>query len=161
MEDEVIRGMTIIRNGKISFPPPKIKSPKPKTITKSEPKILIPENKGTAKSTFPVMPFLISLVLLIGVGSSAPASFMAHFTVFVLSCFIGYMVVWNVTASLHTPLMSVTNAVSSIIIIGALIQVSSDNPLLVIMASLAILIASINIVGGFAVTKRMLDMFRK
>jgi NAD(P) transhydrogenase subunit alpha len=86
---------------------------------------------------------------------------MAHFTVFVLSCFIGYMVVWNVTASLHTPLMSVTNAVSSIIIIGALIQVSSDNPLLVIMSSLAILIASINIVGGFAVTKRMLDMFRK
>jgi NAD(P) transhydrogenase subunit alpha len=71
------------------------------------------------------------------------------------------MVVWNVTASLHTPLMSVTNAVSSIIIIGALIQVSSDNPLLVIMSSLAILIASINIVGGFAVTKRMLDMFRK
>ncbi|MFL2568553.1 MAG: Re/Si-specific NAD(P)(+) transhydrogenase subunit alpha [Gammaproteobacteria bacterium] len=161
MEDEVIRGMTIIRNGKITYPPPKIEPPKPKTITKSEPKNVIPEKKGTTKQVFPVMPFLISLVLLIGVGSSAPASFMAHFTVFVLSCFIGYMVVWNVTASLHTPLMSVTNAVSSIIIIGALIQVSSDNILLVIMSSLAILIASINIVGGFAVTKRMLDMFRK
>ena len=80
---------------------------------------------------------------------------------FVLSCFVGYMVVWNVSASLHTPLMSVTNAVSSIIIIGALIQISSGNALLTSLASLAILIASINIVGGFAVTKRMLDMFRK
>jgi NAD(P) transhydrogenase subunit alpha len=95
------------------------------------------------------------------VGSVAPASFMVHFTVFVLSCFVGYMVVWNVSASLHTPLMSVTNAVSSIIIIGALIQISSGNTLLTSLASLAILIASINIVGGFAVTKRMLDMFRK
>jgi len=161
MKDEVIRGMTIIRNGKITYPPPKIDSPKPKTINKSELKTLAPQKKDTTKQRFPVVPFLISLLLLIGIGSSAPASFMAHFTVFVLSCFIGYMVVWNVTASLHTPLMSVTNAVSSIIIIGALIQVSSDNPLLVIMSSLAILIASINIVGGFAVTKRMLDMFRK
>jgi NAD(P) transhydrogenase subunit alpha len=161
MEDEVIRGMTIIRNGKISYPPPKVEPQKPKTITKSEPKTLISEKKDSTKQVFPVIPFLISLLLLIGVGSSAPASFMAHFTVFVLSCFIGYMVVWNVTASLHTPLMSVTNAVSSIIIIGALIQVSSENSLLVIMSSLAILIASINIVGGFAVTKRMLDMFRK
>ena len=87
--------------------------------------------------------------------------FIFRLSIFVLSIFIGYYVVWSVTHSLHTPLMSVTNAVSSIIIIGALIQVSSDNPLLVIMSSLAILIASINIVGGFAVTKRMLDMFRK
>ena len=87
--------------------------------------------------------------------------FIFRLSIFILSIFIGYYVVWSVTPSLHTPLMSVTNAVSSIIIIGALIQVSSDNILLVIMSSLAILIASINIVGGFAVTKRMLDMFRK
>ena len=86
---------------------------------------------------------------------------MNHFTVFVLSCFIGYMVIWNVTASLHTPLMSVTNAVSSIIIIGALTQISSTDLLSLIFSGLAIFIASINIFGGFAVTKRMLGMFKK
>ena len=86
---------------------------------------------------------------------------MNHFTVFVLSCFVGYMVVWNVTPALHTPLMSVTNAVSSIIIIGALTQISSDSIISVVLASVAIFIASINIFGGFAVTRRMLEMFRK
>jgi len=86
---------------------------------------------------------------------------MTHFTVFVLSCFVGYMVIWNVTAALHTPLMSVTNAVSSIIIIGALIQISSSGTLLVALAFIGILITSINISGGFAVTRRMLEMFRK
>ena len=86
---------------------------------------------------------------------------MTHFTVFVLSCFVGYMVIWNVTASLHTPLMSVTNAVSSIIIIGALTQISSSGTLLVALAFIGILITSINISGGFAVTRRMLEMFRK
>ena len=86
---------------------------------------------------------------------------MAHFTVFVLACFVGYMVIWNVTPSLHTPLMSVTNAVSSIIIIGALIQVSADSLWLVLLAAFGILITSVNIAGGFAVTQRMLRMFRK
>ena len=84
---------------------------------------------------------------------------MGHFTVFVLSCFIGYMVIWNVTPSLHTPLMSVTNAISSIIIIGALIQVSSQSSLISVLSAVAIVIATINIVGGFAVTQRMLKMF--
>ena len=86
---------------------------------------------------------------------------MAHFTVFVLACFIGYMVIWNVTPALHTPLMSVTNAISSIIVIGALLQVSSTNTLIMWIAVLTVLITSINIAGGFAVTRRMLDMFRK
>ena len=86
---------------------------------------------------------------------------MSHFTVFVLSCFIGYMVIWNVTSSLHTPLMSVTNAVSSIIIIGALVQISSPGLASIVLSSLAIFITSINIFGGFAVTKRMLGMFKK
>ena len=86
---------------------------------------------------------------------------MGHLTVFVLACFVGYMVIWNVTPSLHTPLMSVTNAVSSIIIIGALIQVSSSGFISVFLAGIAILITSINIAGGFAVTRRMLQMFRK
>ena len=91
----------------------------------------------------------------------APASFLAHFTVFVLACFVGYMVIWNVTPSLHTPLMSVTNAISDIIVIGALVQVSSTTEIVAGLSGLAILIASINIAGGFLVTRRMLAMFRK
>jgi NAD(P) transhydrogenase subunit alpha len=86
---------------------------------------------------------------------------MAHFTVFVLACFVGYMVIWNVTPALHTPLMSVTNAISSIIVIGALLQISSDSVLIMLIAAFTILITSINIAGGFAVTRRMLEMFRK
>jgi len=105
------------------------------------------------------LPIGLAGLLLFTMGAVAPASFMGHFTVFVLSCFIGYMVIWNVTPSLHTPLMSVTNAISSIIIIGALIQVSSQSNLIMILSAVAILIASINIVGGFAVTQRMLKMF--
>jgi len=98
---------------------------------------------------------------LLGLGSVAPADFMGHLTVFVLSCFVGYMVVWGVSHSLHTPLMSVTNAISSIIVIGAITQVSSQSPIVSILSALAIFITSINIVGGFAVTHRMLKMFRK
>ena len=113
------------------------------------------------KKSFPLAFFILSVVLLAALGSVAPTSFMNHFTVFVLSCFVGYMVVWNVTPALHTPLMSVTNAVSSIIIIGALTQISSDSIISVVLASVAIFIASINIFGGFAVTRRMLEMFRK
>ena len=91
----------------------------------------------------------------------APASFMAHFTVFVLACFVGYMVIWNVTAALHTPLMSVTNAISSIIIIGAILQISSGESVIMWVAGFAVTITAINITGGFAVTRRMLEMFRK
>ena len=157
MEDDVIRGMTIIKNGEITYPPPKIKvSATPKAqehkIEKLKPVI---EKKGS------FLPGFIAIFLLFLVGAFAPESFMNHFTVFVLSCFIGYMVIWNVTASLHTPLMSVTNAVSSIIIIGALTQISSVNTLSLILSGFAVFIASINIFGGFAVTKRILGMFKK
>jgi len=107
------------------------------------------------------IPLVIAGLALFGIGSVAPASFMSHFTVFVLACFIGYQVIWNVSASLHTPLMSVTNAISGIIVIGALVQVSAPDSNISILAGLAILIASINIVGGFLVTRRMLEMFRK
>ena len=103
----------------------------------------------------------IGFLALLGLGAVAPPSFMAHFTVFVLACFVGYMVIWNVTPALHTPLMSVTNAISSIIVIGALLQVSSDVPVIKWIAVATLLITSINIAGGFAVTRRMLDMFRK
>jgi NAD(P) transhydrogenase subunit alpha len=91
----------------------------------------------------------------------APTDFMQHFTVFVLACFIGYMVIWNVTPALHTPLMSVTNAISSIIIIGAILQISAEQPLISGIATATILITSINIAGGFAVTRRMLNMFQR
>ena len=157
MEDDVIRGMTIIKNGEITYPPPKIQvsaTPKKKD-TKPEPTKPVQEKKHS------YIPGLIAISSLFLVGAFAPESFMNHFTVFVLSCFIGYMVIWNVTASLHTPLMSVTNAVSSIIIIGALTQISSPDLLSLIFSGLAIFIASINIFGGFAVTKRMLGMFKK
>lgn len=95
------------------------------------------------------------------IASVAPADFLAHFTVFVLACVIGYNVVWNVSHSLHTPLMSVTNAISGIIVVGALLQVGNDNIVIQVLAGIAVLIATINIVGGFVVTNRMLKMFRK
>ena len=94
-------------------------------------------------------------------GNAAPSDFLGHFTVFVLACFVGYMVIWNVTPALHTPLMSVTNAISGIIVIGALLQISSPDGLVWVLAAIAILIATINVFGGFYVTQRMLQMFRK
>jgi NAD(P) transhydrogenase subunit alpha len=106
-------------------------------------------------------------VLFALVGSYAPAAFLSHFTVFVLACFVGYMVVWNVKPALHTPLMSVTNAISSIIAIGALVQISPlaggdrPNTLIGILAAVALVLTAINMFGGFAVTQRMLAMFRK
>ena len=109
----------------------------------------------------PLITFSVGALGLFGLGAIAPASFMAHFTVFVLACFVGYMVIWNVSAALHTPLMSVTNAISSIIVIGAILQISSGNQTIMWVAGFAVLITSINIVGGFAVTRRMLEMFRK
>ena len=115
--------------------------------------------------------FGIGAVLFALVGLYAPASFLSHFTVFVLACFIGYMVVWNVTPSLHTPLMSVTNAISSIIAIGALVQVAPPldaagaanrpNALILGLAVVALVLTAVNMFGGFAVTRRMLAMFRK
>ena len=157
MNDDVIRGMTVVKNGEITYPPPKIEvsvAPKQEE-SKVEPKKIQIEKKSS------ILPGIIALSILFLVGAFAPESFMNHFTVFVLSCFIGYMVIWNVTASLHTPLMSVTNAVSSIIIIGALTQISSGDMISIVLSGLAIFIASINIFGGFAVTKRMLGMFKK
>jgi NAD(P) transhydrogenase subunit alpha len=98
---------------------------------------------------------------MLGVGSVAPESFMQHFIVFVLACFIGFQVIWKVSHALHTPLMAVTNAISGIVILGALLQVGSSNFLVLLLSTISILIASINIVGGFLVTRRMLAMFQK
>ena len=161
MEDEAIRGATVIKAGEITWPPP---APKLSAAPAAKPAATVPIVVEEPKKPGPIkqaLPVVIGALVLYGMGSVAPPSFMAHFTVFVLACFVGYMVIWNVSASLHTPLMSVTNAVSSIIIIGALIQISSSNTLLMAVAAFGVLITSINIAGGFAVTYRMLQMFRK
>jgi NAD(P) transhydrogenase subunit alpha len=159
-EDEVVRGATAVREGEITFPPPAPKlsaaPAKPVEETKpAEPVIEKPSAMG------PLVTFGVGTLALFGLGAVAPASFMAHFTVFVLACFVGYMVIWNVSAALHTPLMSVTNAISSIIIIGALLQISSADMTITWVAGFAVLITAINITGGFAVTRRMLEMFRR
>jgi NAD(P) transhydrogenase subunit alpha len=164
MDDEVIRGATVIKEGKITWPPPPPKlsaAPAPQTEAPA-----YATEQESKKSCCPnwikqILPLVIGGSALFGIGAVAPESFMTHFTVFVLACFVGYQVIWNVTASLHTPLMSVTNAISGIIVIGALVQVSSPDQNIQILAGLAILIASINIAGGFLVTRRMLEMFRK
>jgi len=163
MEDEVIRGCTVVREGKITWPPP---APRISLAPKEDidPNAPDPARKPEPKPAHPLA-FLVPLALaglaLFGLGAVAPPDFMGHLTVFVLACFVGYMVVWGVSHSLHTPLMSVTNAISSIIVIGALMQVSTNAPAGLLLATAAIFITSINIVGGFAVTQRMLRMFRK
>ena len=161
MEDEVIRGATVIKEGEITWPPPAPKLSAAPAKQEPAPAIATAVKKKKPSQLSLALPFIIGGAALLGLGSVAPPEFMSHFTVFVLSCFIGYMVVWNVTPSLHTPLMSVTNAISSIIIIGALIQISSDSYMIMFLAGISILITSINIFGGFAVTHRMLAMFRK
>ena len=159
MEDELIRGATICKDGETTWPPPAPKlsaAPKGKPAPAPLPKV---EKKPSVLGT--LISVLVGGLALLGLGAVAPPSFMAHFTVFVLACFVGYMVIWNVTAALHTPLMSVTNAISSIIVIGALLQISSDNELIKWIAVGTVMITAVNIFGGFAVTRRMLEMFRK
>lgn len=160
MDDDVIRGATVVRAGEITWPPPPIAISAAPAKPAAVPATPIVEEKKQSTMIGRIVLILLSAAGLLGLGAVAPPDFMAHFTVFVLSCFIGYMVIWNVTPSLHTPLMSVTNAISSIIIVGALIQIGSDNKTIVILAAIAALITSMNIMGGFAVTQRMLKMFK-
>ncbi|OLQ84878.1 NAD(P) transhydrogenase subunit alpha [Vibrio ponticus] len=160
-EDVVLRGVTVVKEGEVTWPAPPIQvSAQPEQKPQPAP---APEKKVDE----PVSP----VKKLIGLGvagtafgwvaSVAPAAFLAHFTVFVLACVVGYYVVWNVTHALHTPLMSVTNAISGIIVVGALLQIGQGNGVVTFLSFIAVLIASINIFGGFTVTKRMLEMFRK
>ena len=167
MEDDVIRGATVVHEGEITYPPP---PPKTQAIAapKPKPKEKTPEERAAqeaaafrAQTRFQVTLLGVGTALLLLVGLWAPASFMQHFIVFALACFVGFQVIWGVAHSLHTPLMSVTNAISGIVIIGALLQVGSGNLLVIGLAAISILIASINIVGGFLVTRRMLAMFQK
>jgi NAD(P) transhydrogenase subunit alpha len=161
-DDVVVRNMTVVKDEEITFPPPPIQvsaAPVPKPKPKAEPVVQVEEEPVSPTKKYG---FMAAGALLFGwVASVAPADFLAHFTVFVLACVIGYYVVWNVSHSLHTPLMSVTNAISGIIVVGALLQVGSDSTIVQILSALAILVATINIVGGFKVTSRMLKMFSK
>ncbi|MGI9248149.1 MAG: Re/Si-specific NAD(P)(+) transhydrogenase subunit alpha [Woeseiaceae bacterium] len=161
-DDEVVRGATVCKGGETTWPPPapKLSAAPPKAEPAPAPvPVVAREEKRSIMG--PIIGMVVAAAALLGLGAVAPPSFMAHFTVFVLACFVGYMVIWNVTAALHTPLMSVTNAISSIIIIGALLQVSSTDKVIMWIAIATALITSINIAGGFAVTRRMLEMFRK
>ena len=174
MEDEAIRGLTVIKDGNITWPPPAPKlpaaPPKPAAKPPAQPPKGHGETSAPASAKATASAFLVGAIAFWFIGAHAPAAFIAHFTVFVLACFVGYMVIWNVTPALHTPLMSVTNAISSIIAIGALVQVAppitadeAGRPAswIVGLAVASIALVAINMFGGFAVTQRMLQMFRK
>ncbi|WP_148864108.1 Re/Si-specific NAD(P)(+) transhydrogenase subunit alpha [Marinobacter fonticola] len=166
MEDTVIRGVTVTHQGEVTWPPPQPEQPAPRPAKpKAEPEVETEETrrrKGRVKSFWKGGLLVVTAAALYGVGAYAPQSFLSHFTVFVLACFIGWQVIWNVTASLHTPLMSVTNAISGIIVIGAILHLAqAQNVVIGILAFIAVLIASINVGGGFRVTYRMLKMFHK
>ncbi|MBM4195666.1 MAG: Re/Si-specific NAD(P)(+) transhydrogenase subunit alpha [Gammaproteobacteria bacterium] len=175
-DDEMIRGATVIKNGEVTWPPPapKLSAAPPQGkpgAAKQAPVKKVGHEAGAPMSGKSLAAIFAGGAVLFGlIGAFAPASFLGHFTVFVLSCFVGYMVIWNVTPSLHTPLMSVTNAISSIIAVGALIQVrpplggdvaGRSDGLILALAVIALTFTAVNMFGGFAVTRRMLAMFRK
>lgn len=159
-EDDVIRGVTVIKSGEVTWPAPPIKvSAQPAQKAAAQPVV-----KAEEKPVSPVKKYVLialAIILFGWLANVAPAEFLSHFTVFALSCVVGYYVVWNVSHALHTPLMSVTNAISGIIVVGALLQIGSGGFWIPFLSFIAVLIASINIFGGFTVTQRMLKMFRK
>ena len=160
-DDVVLRGVTVIRDGEVTWPAPPIQvSAQPQQQAKAASAVKKEEEKPTdPRKKYGIMAAVG--VLFLWLTSIAPAAFLSHLTVFVLACVVGYYVVWNVSHALHTPLMAVTNAISGIIIVGALLQISQGNFFISVLAFIAILVASINIFGGFRVTQRMLSMFRK
>ena len=173
LEDTVVRGALVLHKGELMWPPPKIELPAQDASAgpTETSEVVIPEAAGPVEKKAAGLGGLLFTLALAGafltlIGLKAPPEFLNHFTVFVLSCFIGYQVIWNVTAALHTPLMSVTNAISGIILVGAMLQVSTGGEdggsnLVLGLAAFALLIAMINVTGGFLVTQRMLRMFRK
>jgi len=169
MDDDVIRSAVVTHEGEITWPPPE---PKIKAIAAAKPKKKEPEESAEEKAAREMAAMKKSLnrtglmlgiggLLTLALGMVAPPSFMQHFIVFVLAVFVGYHVIWGVAHSLHTPLMAITNAISSIIIVGALLQIVSGSFLVMLLAALSVLMASINIFGGFLVTRRMLAMFQR
>jgi NAD(P) transhydrogenase subunit alpha len=167
MKDDVIRGATATHKGKITFPPPPpkiaaIAAKKPAAPEPTAEEVAALEAAAMKKAGTQQTALLVGGgLLMLWIGAYAPASFMQHFIVFVLACFIGFQVIWNVSHSLHTPLMAITNAISGIIILGALLQIGGNGFIVTVLASISVLIAMINIVGGFMVTRRMLQMFQK
>ena len=168
MEDDVIRGATVTHEKLITFPPPPpkvaaiAKVERPKEVVKTPEELRADEVAAFKAATKQQVTLLgVGAALMLLVGLVAPASFMQHFIVFVLSVFVGFQVIWNVSHALHTPLMAVTNAISSIIILGALMQIGSGSFLVILLAGLSLFMAGINIFGGFMVTRRMLAMFQK
>ncbi len=168
MEDDVIRGATVVHAGEITYPPP---PPKVQAIA-AKPKQTAPvptaaEKKASELANFKKQTKMQAAllgggaVIMLAIGAVAPESFVSHFIVFALACFVGFSVIWGVAHSLHTPLMAITNAISSIIILGALMQIGSGSGLVIVLAALAIFMAGVNIFGGFLVTRRMLAMFQK
>jgi NAD(P) transhydrogenase subunit alpha len=163
LDDEVVRGALVLLEGKLMWPPPARPVPLPAPVAKpATPVPSKPPPPQPASPALRVLGMVLGALALLGLGQVAPPAFLGHFTVFVLACFIGYQVVWNVTAALHTPLMSVTNAISGIILIGGMLQVSGEpTSIVTILAAIAVLLAMINVAGGFLVTQRMLAMFRR
>ncbi|WP_092309974.1 Re/Si-specific NAD(P)(+) transhydrogenase subunit alpha [Cupriavidus alkaliphilus] len=161
MDDEMIRGATVLHQGAVTWPPPPLTVAVPQQQAPAEvpvPAEAAPPRRRTGTT---LIALALAAAALLGLGAVAPPAFMAHFTVFVLAIFVGYQVVWNVTAALHTPLMSVTNAISGIIVVGALVQLGKPSLLTAVIAGCAVLVATINIAGGFLVTQRMLKMFQR
>ncbi|HEX8638278.1 MAG TPA: Re/Si-specific NAD(P)(+) transhydrogenase subunit alpha [Pyrinomonadaceae bacterium] len=165
-ENQVARGALVVHNGAITYPPPTPPPPPEPGVATHSPSSVVhgnqkPANHQTEASVSPLWLALAGAVLL-SVGLIAPASKLGHFTVFMLACFVGWQLVWNVKPALHTPLMSVTNAISGIILVGGMLQLSgTDFSVTSILGAIAVLIATINIAGGFLVTNRMLAMFRR
>jgi len=161
-EDTVVRGVTVVKEGEVTWPAPPIQvSAQQQTAKPTAPTAPVTaEEKKTSMSGLLFGAMIVAVLLFCWLASVAPREFLSHFTVFALACVVGYYVVWNVSHALHTPLMSVTNAISGIIIIGAVLQISHGG-WVSFLSFIAILIASINIFGGFTVTQRMLKMFRR
>ncbi len=167
MEDDVIRSAMVTKDGEITFPPPPLKVQAIAAKTEKKPEKTAEEIRAEEAAAMKkagqqqTMLLVVGGLLMLLIGAYAPASFMQHFIVFVLSVFVGFQVIWNVSHALHTPLMAITNAISGIIIIGALLQIGTGGFIVPLLAGISVLIASINIVGGFMVTRRMLAMFQK
>lgn len=164
LEDEVVRGAIVLHEGKMMWPPPTPPAPpEPGVPTKSAPPPITATETAAGESAAGPNPFILAAIgiAMFGIGFVVPESKLSHFTVFMLACFVGYQVVWNVKPALHTPLMSVTNAISGIILVGGILQLSGELTVTTILGAIAVLIATINIAGGFLVTNRMLAMFRK
>jgi NAD(P) transhydrogenase subunit alpha len=168
LDDPVVRGALVLKDGELMWPPPKPPAPPPKPAVEARrpsvppPPPVAKGGHGAAKEPTSLAVLFGALAALVLAGAFAPREFVAHLTVFVLACFIGWQVIWNVTPALHTPLMSVTNAISGIIVVGGMLQLSGglEHPV-TLLGAVAVLVATINIAGGFLVTQRMLKMFRR